>query len=51
MLLHEGTTCWRVGVAPRAAFAGVAQVEATFRLTFSDGTVVAVPFTLLGPSR
>ena len=20
MLLHEGTTCWRVGVAPRAAF-------------------------------
>ena len=38
-------------VVPRAAFADAAQVEATLRLTFSDGTAETIPFTLLGPSR
>ncbi len=38
-------------VVPRAAFAGQAQVPATVRLTFADGSVESVPFTLLGPSR
>ena len=38
-------------VVPRAAFAEAAQVGTTLRLTFSDGTVEAVPFTLLGPTR
>ena len=38
-------------VVPEATFEGMAEAPATFRLTFSDGTVEEVPFTLLGPSR
>lgn len=38
-------------VAPRSAFGGQAQVEATFKLSFSDGTEEMASFTLLGPSR
>ncbi len=38
-------------VVPREAFDGNAQLEAKFQLTFTDGTVEEVEFTLLGPSR
>ncbi len=38
-------------VVPRAAFGGAAEVPATVRLTFENGTIEEVPFTLLGPSR
>jgi polyferredoxin len=38
-------------VVPQTAFNGAAQADAMVRLTFSDGTVRDVPFTLLGPSR
>jgi len=37
-------------MVPREAFAG-SQAPARFRLTFSDGTVETVPFTMLGPSE
>ena len=36
---------------PQSAFGSGAEVPAVVRLTFADGTVEAVPFTLLGPSR
>ena len=38
-------------VVPREAFGRGSQMEATFRLTFEDGTVEEVPFSLLGPSQ
>jgi cytochrome c oxidase accessory protein FixG len=38
-------------VAPRTAFVGRGEAAATFRLTFGDGTVEEVPFTLIGPGR
>ena len=46
MVRVEGFT-----VVPRAAFGGDAQTAAVVRLTFEDGSVEDVPFTLLGPSR
>ena len=38
-------------VVPREAFDASAEVPTDLRLTFSDGTVESIPFTLLGPSR
>jgi cytochrome c oxidase accessory protein FixG len=38
-------------VVPRASFGGSASQAATFTVTFSNGLVEEVPFTLLGPSR
>jgi cytochrome c oxidase accessory protein FixG len=36
-------------VVPRSAFAGTAQLPASFRLTLSHGASVDVPFALIGP--
>ncbi|MEO0559268.1 MAG: cytochrome c oxidase accessory protein CcoG [Bacteroidota bacterium] len=38
-------------VVPDEVFASSAQADAMFRLTFEDGTVEEVPFSLLGPSQ
>ncbi len=38
-------------VVPRTAFAGKGELPVTVRLTFADGAVQDLPFTLLGPTR